>query len=342
MGRALYKNDFITFSFDEGFWKADVSEIKSQNITDNVVELLAAKAEGLQKETLEILKFATCIGSSFGMDVISIISETDETSLAKILEPALAEGFILDQRNYGSVHEKTYRFAHDRIQQAVYSLIPDAERKRIHLKIGKLLLENSSEREKQDRLFDITNQLNAADDLISDESGKFQLFCLNLASAVKSKASTAYKSALSCINSGLRLYNEKYWEDHYDLTAEFFRIWAEAAYLDSDLEKSVEIIRFALEKVKTPADKGELYNLLTVEYTLSAKYREALETGADALRILGINLPSSGYENALKEEMAKVISALSGRKIGSLIDLPLMESKEKTVAMKLLNYMVPP
>ncbi len=339
---SLYKNDFISFSYDDGFWKADVSEIKAQNITDNVVELLAAKAESLEKETLEILKFATCIGSSFGMNVISIISGKDEISLAKILEPALADGFILDQRNYSSVNERTFRFAHDRIQQAVYSIIPESERKKIHLKIGKLLFENSTEKERQDRLFDITNQLNAADDLISDESGKFQVFCLNLSSASKSKTSTAYTSALSYIRSGYKNYNEKYWDDHYDLTAEFFRVWVEAAYLNSDLDKSVEIINFALGKVKTAADKGELYNLLTVEYTLSAKYKEALDTGSEALRILGVDLPSSDYENALKAEMAKVISALSGRKIGALIDLPMMESKEKTVAMKLLNYMVPP
>ncbi|HNH07936.1 MAG TPA: GAF domain-containing protein, partial [Leptospiraceae bacterium] len=232
--------------------------------------------------------------------------------------------------------------AHDRIQQAVYSLIPESERKKIHLKTGKLLFENSNEKERQDRLFDITNQLNAADDLITDETEKFQLFCLNLSSAIKSKSSTAYTSALSYIGCGYRHYNDDFWNIHYDLCAEFFRVWAEAAYLNSDLEKSVEIISFALGKVKTAADKGELYNLLTVEYTLSAKYGDALETGADALRILGVDLPASDYENALKAEMAKVAAALSGRKIGSLIDLPLMESKEKTVAMKLLNYMVPP
>ena len=53
-----------------------------------------------------------------------------------------------------------YKFLHDKVQQAAYILIPEAEKKQAHLKIGQLLLSNFNENLVDEKIFDIVNQLN--------------------------------------------------------------------------------------------------------------------------------------------------------------------------------------
>ena len=56
--------------------------------------------------------------------------------------------------------DSAYKFLHDRIQQAAYSLILDERRADIHLRIGRALLASLSADALAEHLFDVANQLN--------------------------------------------------------------------------------------------------------------------------------------------------------------------------------------
>ena len=88
-----------------------------------------------------------------------------------------------------------YRFAHDRIQQAVYSLIPATHKQAVHRQVGQLLLRNTPPEERAERIFDIVNQLNpGVKDLTGFEnlSGlRDEMAELNRMAGQKAKASAA-------------------------------------------------------------------------------------------------------------------------------------------------------
>ena len=179
---SLYDNQLIKFNYDSNSWKWDMQDLLSLNLTDNVADLMVQKAQTLSDNTQESLKLAACIGAQFDLATLSIILEKSEEETYIGVEEALATGMIIP-------FDDEYKFAQDRIQQALNSMIPSNEKSQTHLKIGKLLLEKIPEDQMEDRLFDIVDQWNRGIDMISSQKEKDRLAYLNLRAGKKAKLS---------------------------------------------------------------------------------------------------------------------------------------------------------
>ena len=99
--------------------------------------------------------------------------------------------------------EGSYRFIHDRVQEAAYSLIPEESRAETHLRIGRLLVAHTPPEEREEAIFEIVNQLNRGVALITSRDEREQLAELNLIAGKRAKASTAYASALTYLTTGV-------------------------------------------------------------------------------------------------------------------------------------------
>ncbi|HXV99790.1 MAG TPA: AAA family ATPase, partial [Anaerolineae bacterium] len=173
--KSLYAEGWLTFSPPspkrEQAWQWDLAQIQAQNITDNVVELMAQRVQKLEEQTQQVLKLAACTGNQFDLRTLAVVYEKSLQETAAALWPAIAEGLILPlDESYklieveveGLAEQLTiaYKFAHDRIQQAAYSLIPETEKQIVHRQVGHLLLQNTPLNKREERIFDIVNQLN--------------------------------------------------------------------------------------------------------------------------------------------------------------------------------------
>src|SRR5262249_40210173 len=119
-----------------------------------------------------------------------------------------------------------YRFVHDRVQQAAYSLIIEEDRKEyIHVQIGRTLLAKSGGSPDED-IFDVVTHLNTGAPLITNAHQQLNLACLDLAAGKKAKLSAAYEAAADIFAAGISLLTGASWEDEYDLT---FALHAERA-----------------------------------------------------------------------------------------------------------------
>jgi predicted ATPase len=85
--------------------------------------------------------------------------------------------------------DSAYKFQHDRIQQAAYSLIPEEQRAEVHLRIGRALLASMTADELAEHLFDVANQLNRGAALLVDQDEKAQVATIDLRAGRKAKAS---------------------------------------------------------------------------------------------------------------------------------------------------------
>ena len=314
-------------------WHWDLERIIGQEITDNVVELMVGKLRDLPEETQDALRLAACIGNHFSIDTLAIICQRSREAVLQDLMPALRAEMLEDQSEGAMQH---FRFLHDRVQQAAYSLIEEARRKQVHQRIGELLLENLSERELDERVFEVTDHLNQGLDLIADAGQRERLAELNRRAGHRAKQANAYQAALDYLDAGLRCLPEDPWPSHYALALALCQLRAEALYLNGRYEDSMADIHRVIDHARSPLEKAGIYALLITEYTMLGRNLEAVEAAREALSLLGIEVPSDDVRSALEREIWPIMAALENRPIASLIDLPEMSDPVFRTAMKVL------
>ncbi|BAU12302.1 serine/threonine kinase with two-component sensor domain protein [Leptolyngbya sp. NIES-3755] len=350
--KTLYQNELLWFDFYKNSWQWNLREIKTLNITDNVVKLLVDRLRKLPDATQQVIQFAACIGNRFDLKTLSIVlqSSTLETT-AQALSIAVQQGLIVPLSALEIVQSETtepilvsdrYKFLHDRVQQAAYALTDDREKQAVHLQIGKLLYANATQSESSDQLFELVGHLNLGQALITQSDEKTQLAHLNVQAAIRAKQAAAYSVAQECLIHAQNCLAETAWSEHYELMFALHREQAEIEYLLGSFEQSERLIEMTLKQAKTALEKAEIYQLLIVLYTMQGKYQAAIETGRTALSFFDIDIPNLEVHKAFENELAIAKTQLAQQKIPALLDQPEMVIPEKRAAAKLLTTLGSP
>ena len=351
--KGLYNDGLIVFNDRLGYWQCDLTNIQDATLTEDVVQFMAERLQKLPEQTRELLKLAACIGNQFDLETLAIVRERSPEEIAAELWGALQEGMVLPigqdykffQGEVESAADRTirvgYRFLHDRIQQAAYSLIPASEKAITHYKFGQFLLQEIARAEKDERIFEIINHLNHGLEFIEDESEKHRIARLNLEAARKATKSIAYSTAVSFLNTGIQLLGESGWKSNYPLMFELHKACANGEYLQGNLDRSEVLANRTLLQAKSPIDRADIYNILIVQYTVTAQYEKAIESGAIALNTLGVQWHEDQLLEDLERELDLVQQQLRDREISSLIDLPEMELPEKRSTIQILHNLLP-
>src|SRR4029077_9106657 len=206
---ALADEGLLIFDYGVGQWSWDLNRIRAKAYTDNVVELMVAKLNRLPVETQKALQQLACLGNSATFAVLAIVYEGSNDVHSELHE-AVRAGLVIRS-------EDSYRFLHDRVQEAAYSLIAEKSRAEAHLRIGSLLAAHTPPEKQQEKIFEIVNQLNRGAVLITSRENREQLAKLNLIAGKRAKASTAYTSALNYLIAGAALLADETWERRHEL-----------------------------------------------------------------------------------------------------------------------------
>lgn len=365
----LYRENIFSFDQNKKSWHWNIKDIKRVEITDNVVDLTIAKITKLDEKTQKILQLAACIGNKFNLEVLSVVNNKSQLTTARELQTAIKAGLILplsndykipllwNQEELSSVTSEVfdafspkipqyipYKFLHDRVQQAAYALIPEEEKKAVHLQIGRLLLENTQENKLEENIFDIVNQLNEGVELITECSERDNLAKLNLQAGKRAKASTAYQSALKYLEIGLALLSQNSWEKQYKLTLEIYVKTLELLYLNTKYDQIEYFSETILKQANNILDMVEVYNIKIFYYFAILDSPRAIDNALNILSKLGIDIYDKAIDiNEKVEQQQKYIKSLfPNKKIEDLANLPLITDKYKLAAIQILQQIIPP
>ncbi|MDJ0659783.1 MAG: AAA family ATPase [Crocosphaera sp.] len=350
---SLYENKILAFDNLKKQWDYNEDRIKALQITENVVDLMATNIKTTPKEIQETLKIAACIGSKFDLTTLAMVSHNSKIQTANNLVKALEKGFILPLNNqYKLIHNYqrdqeipnslkiTYQFAHDRVQQAAYSLLSRQKQEEIHLGIGKFLLNNIPKRKQEEKIFDIVNQINIASKLIKDPLEYEQLSRLNLIAGKKAKASAAYEVSLNYLQFAIRFLDKnKVWETQYQFSLELHLEAAESASLTGNFEVMEVLIKTIIEYSKFLLDTVKAYEIKIKAYTSQNNLLEAINLSLSTLALLGIIIPKNPTVSEIENALEETNKLLQNTVIKDLVNLPLITDNKAIASLRILITM---
>ncbi|MEH1837239.1 MAG: AAA family ATPase [Nostoc sp.] len=352
--KVLHEDGLITFDSKAGYWQCDVTQVRSLALTDDVVKFMAQQLQKLPDITQDVLKLAACIGNQFDLATLAIVSEKSQTEIAVDLWKALQEGLVIPTNEVYKFYQDSslvidhlqmtnakgqmtvYKFLHDRVQQAAYSLIPNQQKQVTHLKIGQLLLNYTPAAEQDKKLFEIVNQLNIGNSLIVNPSHKIELAQLNLQAAQKAIAATAYAAAFEYATVGIAMLGQYPWQTEYELTLTFYEAATEAAYLSGNFEQMTQFAAVILSNARTLLDTVKVYEIQIQAAQAQHQFLQGVELALKILEQLGIHFPKQPNESDIASALKATKSILAGRQALDLMALHQMTEKDKLAAMRIL------
>jgi predicted ATPase/signal transduction histidine kinase/CheY-like chemotaxis protein len=331
----LAEEELLAFDRASLAWVWDIDRIEAKDYTDNVVDLVVRRLKRLPLTTQDALQQLACLGNMAEIGTLSVAYRQTQAATHAALWEAVRAGLIVHQGD-------RYKFLHDRIQQAAYSLIPEAHRAEVHVKLGRVLLASLTADELTERLFEVANQFNRATALLVDRTERAHVAALNLRTGRKAKASAAYASARTYFASGIALLDEGDWGSRHELTFNLSLERAECELLSGNLETAEQLVVELLQRAAANVEFAEASCLKINLHVLKRELPQAIDSALTCLRRFGIDLPAHPTFEQIQVEYETVWHTLDGRPIESLIDLPLMTDPEVQAAMRVLSVLAPP
>lgn len=341
----LTDGHLIYYDKDLNQWQWNIQDVQQAQITENLVELLSERIETIPEESQNLLTLAACLGNQFNLATLSKIAEKSPSETAKLLWVSMSNNFIfpLDEHykiaeieTEGNLKEIRYRFSHDRVQQAAYSLLNDAESKVVHLNIARKLVELYQGTLLEERLFELVNHYNQALDLVEDTEELELIKRLNLQGATKAKEAVAYQVALQLYRISTSLFSKNSWESEYDETIEAFLSLAECEYMSGNYDEAENLYKLIEKKVKDEKHQHQLFDIQLRQYSQQARNKETLEFGAKVLAKYGVKFLAEPSLLQVAPELIKSKLMLAGKDIGAFEHAPAMTDEAARNAMNVL------
>ncbi|MYM64903.1 diguanylate cyclase [Pseudomaricurvus sp. HS19] len=348
--RQLHKQGAIRPDPESGRWLWDPAAAHWSGMSNDVVEFMMANLRRLPAETQQALQLAACIGGTFDLHTLATIYEHSTEETAAVLLPALKQHTILplhsDYRLVGgnlqdSGHDSlnlnpSYRFQHDRVQQAAYGLIDHGRLAEVHLSMGRLLYADAGEAALHERLIDIVGHLNEGRVLMVDAGERQLLAQLNLSAAIRARHSAAFEAAFNYLCVARELLPEDPWQQQPHFMSELAAEIQQCAYLTNRTEEAEQWIEVLLTHAGSDLERSDILATRTRQYATLGRMDDSIRAAIEGLRLLGVRFTDQPTLEDIAEERRLVLENLGERRIEDLVDAPLVEDEATLTAMRLL------
>jgi diguanylate cyclase (GGDEF)-like protein len=351
--QSLYQQGAFSLNQESGAWEWDIDKVNSVGISDNVVDFLVKHIESLPEETVEILKLAACIGNKFDLFIISKVLKRTFNDIVKEVWISVEKGFIhavdgsqrlLKYLKNPRMTRIYFKFNHDRISQAVRTLIGDKMKIQMNVQIGNALLESYLASGSDISIFDVVNHLNQGDLVSMGFEERKKLSDLNITAGNSANKATAYSAAYTYFNIAKDLLNDTEWSLQKEQWFSLSLSQATVALLSGNLSDAEIICDTIKKSVSSSIEIGKITNVKVLLLEFMGRHIEAVDEIRQCLRLFGVVLPDdpADVQTKIQEGIGKMQGFIRSITVEKMVDLPEMKDPEKLMAMQLLFNVIPP
>ena len=332
--RNFQDKDLLQYDEASLQWTCDMEQIPLA-LADirSVPDLFKAKILALPPAIQETLKIAACL----------MATQVDEALLKMIDTVGSVSSHLkfADIRGLLQFREGRYYFVSDGMKEAIYTLIPEAERPSYHLKIGQRLWQHLQENQNPEFYSNLMTQMMMGDQIITQEEDRRAVALLYLESGQKAAKFLGFRTAWYCLSRGISIISsqKKWGRDLYDINLSLYNTAIEVCYCNGEFSELEKLIDEVLKNARTfedslPAKSCQIYSLGSRN-----KQFEAIKIGLETLKELEEFFPCLNPNSfCLFYEARKVRKLLHGLSDNDILQLPRMKDPKKLAATQILNH----
>ena len=296
--KSLQQSGILSFNIMKLSWSWDKTLLQEETeATDNVIDYMKRQMSSLPKDLCDFLPFAACLGSTFSpqhLDTVFTACKAEgigwNVTTAHWLESCVGLGFISPLDN-----DPLYRWAHDKVQEAAFSLLPPEELKSVQFHVGEILLENLTPIEARENILAVANLLIKG---LTKRSDMDEPKCLEIAKVCLEAGHTlmisaAFSEAVIYLVAGIQFLPKNHWKIDRVLSLELYTSAAESESCAGDGDRIQQYCDEVINQKGTSlTEKFRAYDvLITFMWGKKNDYQGASDMAVHVLTELGCKLP---------------------------------------------------
>jgi len=337
----LSRTGQILFDKKTHKWQWHFGNNLKQTIENQLKALFEVKLNFLSEEYQNILMICACFGATLNVQFISRISGIDQTKLKLVFQEASNLNFIIKakhQKHLSKEDVSIYEFTHDLIIEHLRKNLQTTQKNNIHKKIVHYYLTESVVGILDKNVLELAYHLNA---YIDDNASKKQKELhaeINLKAIAQLKKSAAYNTALTHLEHALRFNIHRDWKDNRQLASRIHIEGYQVARFNSNNTLALQLFNNAISNCNHKDVLEIMLSKINIDLHQGA-LQEALDTGLQALKMVGVKVASNANKLAVGKEFISTKWMLRKHTKQSVFELPEMTDENAKTAFKIIFLM---
>ena len=333
--KRLHSDRIISFDHAQISWVFDRNLLAQISVTANVVDLLCDEIKILSGDANLCLQIACLMGISFSVPLLAEVLDRDAEWVEEALRPCLDRSLLFALND-------SLVFAHDKVREAAYLLIPAKRLPRLHRSIAEVMLLHSTSTSAY--YFEMVNHFNLSLQIALSEDQKAKLVAINIVAGEKARASQSFLQSEEYFEHANIILKDSNLNADHEYSFRVRRFLAESKTLSGKFAEAEKIYADLKKNAPSKVALARLYRSRSTLLYFANMPIESIECGMTGLRVLGITFPKS-KQLALPAMLVEIVRSkinLRKTKPDDIIHMPFLKRDESKVALELMIELIVP